>query len=121
MSYLGNRVFKKTQERLKTRTGIDIEWLFVGYFAYRSGKETIPQYATKAYDLVKAQATSSITIGHNDSAIQTGIMRYARAKSTATAKDYEDNEGNNTTGKLDQTNHGSHCGANMTFAIARVF
>ncbi|KAF2032082.1 hypothetical protein EK21DRAFT_87462 [Setomelanomma holmii] len=78
MQYIESDVFKSTQHRLKLRTGIDLNWLVAACVAMKSGKDQLPKLMEDVLGQVKAQTTSSITIGTSDSTLQDQLLRYIR-------------------------------------------
>lgn len=95
MRYLEFDVFKNTKTQIKSRTGINVEWIVAVALAGHAGWEHISGMMNDLLEQVKSQVTSSITIYSVDSVIQTGIIRYMRAQSVPTVNEEDENsEGN---------------------------
>lgn len=79
MRYLQYQVFREIKNLIEKRTGLNVEWVISFILAANSMKQKIPQYASLAYQQVKEQTTSSVTISAQNVALQAKVLRFVKA------------------------------------------
>ncbi|KAF1919372.1 hypothetical protein BDU57DRAFT_139489 [Ampelomyces quisqualis] len=78
VQYSETKIFRDTCQKIKDRTGVDFSGIIAASVALHSAKNYIPDLAKGVLQHIKAQATSSITLGPNDSALQDALLRFIR-------------------------------------------
>jgi hypothetical protein len=82
MKYIESPTFISTSEESLNLTGLNVNWLIAACIAINSAKEQVPELWKTVRHGVKAQATSSITIGTFDATLQAGLLKLIREGDT---------------------------------------
>lgn len=73
--YIENKAFENACERLKNQAGVDVAIIIVVCLSLNVVRKDIPAMAKETLEKIKAQATSSTTLGPTDLALQLGLLR----------------------------------------------